>query len=188
MVEKVFKRYNCEHIFEHSLKVALMAKKLAVRFNSDPEKAYESGLLHDIGGIVPNNQRVKVAQELGIVLIPEEHEFPMIIHQKISKVISEQSFGIYDDSTLQAIECHTTLRGTPTLQDHILFVADKIEWDQSGTPPYIQELLKALDVSIYHASFSYIKYLMDRKHSLKVVHPWLIDAHSHLEKVLNKQI
>ena|GEM_PF-3074165 len=64
--------------------------------------------------------------------------------------------------------------------DQVLFVADKISWDQKGTPPYLNELKKNLQESITHGAFTYINYLWERKETLKVIHPWLADAYEEL--------
>ncbi|EJW16375.1 hydrolase (HAD superfamily) [Paenibacillus alvei DSM 29] len=64
----------------------------------------------------------------------------MIIHQKLSKVMARDIFGITDNEVLDAVGCHTTLRANATQLDLVLFVADKIAWDQQGTPPYLKEL------------------------------------------------
>lgn len=71
-----------------------------------------------------------------------ERKFPMIIHQKLSRVIAKEIFKVEDEEILNAICCHTTLRKHATKMDLVLFVADKIEWDQKGTPPYLIEIKK----------------------------------------------
>ncbi|WP_199925001.1 hypothetical protein [Paenibacillus sp. IHBB 10380] len=122
-----------------------------------------------------------MSRHLQIDILPEEELFPMIIHQKISKVMARNIFGITDVEILDAVGCHTTLRANATLLDHVLFVADKIAWDQSGVPPYIEVLNRHLKKSLTHASFAYINYLWERKETLKVVHPWLKEAYEELE-------
>ncbi|MDX8047189.1 bis(5'-nucleosyl)-tetraphosphatase (symmetrical) YqeK [Gracilibacillus sp. S3-1-1] len=181
-VKIIFNEYNCNHIYQHSVRVAQMAENLAIKFKVDKNAAYIAGLLHDIGGIVPNNERIHVGQLLNVNLLPEEREFPMIIHQKISKVIAEEIFFIKDQKILEAIECHTTLRANPSLLDHVVFVADKIEWDQNGIPPYIDDLHTSLSISIENASFSYVDFLMRRKERLKVIHPWLSESYIYLKE------
>ena len=52
-------------------------------------------------------------------------------------------FGIEDNEILSAIECHTTLKKNYSDIDLVLFVADKIKWDQEGKPPYLDGLLQA---------------------------------------------
>ncbi len=82
---------------------------------------------------------------------------------------------------LSAIECHTTLKGNPSELDKIVFVADKIAWDQSGTPPYLDDLLAALDRSLDQAALVYLDFLWDQREQLRVVHPWMVAARAHLQ-------
>ncbi|MGW5955900.1 bis(5'-nucleosyl)-tetraphosphatase (symmetrical) YqeK [Bacillus mycoides] len=175
---------NLPKTAEHSFWVSCEAEILARKFEMDPILAKQAGLLHDISAVFPNSQRVSAAYQLGIDVLDEEVQFPLIIHQKISRVMAKEIFNIDNVHVLNAIECHTTLKANPSRLDLILFVADKIQWDQPGTPPYIQELKQQLNVSLEHAAFSYIKYLWDRKENLKVLHPWLNDAYLDLSKHL----
>lgn len=64
----------------------------------------------------------------------------MIIHQKLSRVLAKRYLKCMMKRLLNAICCHTTLRKHATKMDLVLFVADKIEWDQNGTPPYLVEV------------------------------------------------
>ncbi|MCS7462047.1 bis(5'-nucleosyl)-tetraphosphatase (symmetrical) YqeK [Paenibacillus doosanensis] len=173
--------YNCPRTAEHSLRVGDEAARLAARFNGDTEHARTAGLLHDISAIIPNSDRIRFARELHIDILPEESAFPMIIHQKLSRIIARDLFQIRDPSILNAIGCHTTLQADPSPLDLIVFVADKIEWDQPGTPPYLDALLKRLDVSLESGAFVYIDYLWRQKERLKVIHPWLSDAYRQLK-------
>ncbi len=54
--------------------------------------------------------------------------------------MAQEIFGVTDTLILNAVGCHTTLRAQPTTLDKVLFVADKLVWDQPGTPPYAQAL------------------------------------------------
>lgn len=173
--------YHCPKTAEHSLRVGYEAGRLAAKFGADPEAARTAGLLHDISAIIPNSDRIRVSQELHIDILPEETAFPMIIHQKISRIIAWDVFQIHDRVILDAIECHTTLKANPSLMDLIVFVADKIEWDQPGTPPYLDELLQQLDTSLERGAFVYIHYLWKQRDRLKVIHPWLIEAYEDLK-------
>lgn len=175
-----------DHIktYEHCIAVGDCAEKLAVNYNINGEKAKIAGYLHDISAIYPNNCRITIAKEMGIELNQEELVFPMIIHQKISKRMAEKIFDITDNEILSAIECHTTLRGRYSQLDLVVFIADKISWDQDGIPPYLDSLLSALECSLESAALYYIKYLLDQ--GVKVVHPWLKEAHESLSKAVSK--
>lgn len=108
----------------------------------------------------------------------------MIIHQKLSKEMARDIFGIHDREILDAVGCHTTLRSSATRLDKVLFVADKIAWDQPGNPPYLAEITNEFDKSLEHASFAYINYLWQQREKLRVIHPWLRDAYYELEPVI----
>ncbi len=77
----------------------------------------------------------------------------MIIHQKLSRVIAKEIFKVENEEILNAICCHTTLRKHATKMDLVLFVADKIEWDQNGTPPYLIEIKKRIGKIFGKSSF-----------------------------------
>lgn len=174
-------RNHCSQTAEHCMKVGEEAGKIARRYGyHDPEAAEYAGYLHDISAVFPNEIRIRVSERLGIEVLPEERTFPMIIHQKISKAMARQLFQIEEDAILNAVGCHTTLRKGAGELDKILFVADKIEWDQSGTPPYLHHIVQQMEISLNHAAFAYIRYLWDQRDKLRVVHPWLAEAYEEL--------
>ncbi|MGM7428840.1 bis(5'-nucleosyl)-tetraphosphatase (symmetrical) YqeK [Bacillus pacificus] len=177
-------KYNKEVTYKHLIRVANEARKIAVKYHVNEEKAAIAGYLHNISAIFPNEDRIVVAEQFGIEILQEEREFPMIIHQKLSRVIAEQLFKVTDEEILNAICCHTTLRKHATKMDLVLFVADKIEWDQNGTPPYLVEVKKGIEKSLEHAAFAYISFLWERKETLKVIHPWLKDAYRQLKEII----
>lgn len=173
---------NCEKTYYHCMEVGEYAYQLGEKYLTSPEKVSIAGYLHDISAIYPNNQRISVAQKYGIELNEAEMAFPMIIHQKISKSIAKMDFGIEDNEILSAIECHTTLKKNYSDIDLVLFVADKIKWNQEGKPPYLDGLLQALNCSLENAAYFYIDYIL--KHDIKVVHPWLWDAYNQLNLII----
>lgn len=99
--------------------------------------------------------------------------------------MAEDLFKITEPEILSAVGCHTTLRSKASLLDKVLFVADKLEWDQTGIPPYLEEVTDQLQISLDHAAFEYIQYLWNRRELLKVVHPWLRDAYDELRDSLS---
>lgn len=173
-------KYNRQRIADHSIRVGRMAKHIAKNYGVNSELAEAAGYLHDIGGIFPNDRRVEIASALGIEILPEEKELPLILHQRISKVLARDIFQISNMEILNAVECHTTLKSKPSKLDMVLFIADKIKWDQNGSPPYLRDLESALDISLESAAFCYIDYLFKNKEKLMVLHPWLLDAYTFL--------
>lgn len=178
---------GCPHTAAHSMEVGGEARRTALRFGADPQAAEAAGWLHDISAVIPPDGRAAAARALGIEVLPEEEQFPMIIHQKLSRVMAGEIFHIRNPGILDAVGCHTTLRAGSTLLDRVLFAADKIAWDQPGTPPYLAELEKELDRSLTHAAYAYLSYLWERREALRVIHPWLREAYTELHSLLAKR-
>ncbi|MBX7215102.1 MAG: bis(5'-nucleosyl)-tetraphosphatase (symmetrical) YqeK [Thermoflexales bacterium] len=162
---------------DHVCAVADEAARLARRFGADVEGALAAGLLHDISAPIPNGHRVAAAEAWGIAVLPEERQLPMIVHQRLSAVIARRAFGISDPTVLSAIGCHTTLKPGASTLDKIVFVADKIAWDQPGQPPWLDVLRPALDRSIDAAALAYLEWLWERRATLVVIHPWFRGAY-----------
>lgn len=169
---------------QHSHQVAEEAARLADRFHVDQNKAIIAGWLHDISVVFLVHQRIEVARRLGIEILPAEEQNPVLIHQKISVVMSRDLFNVSDTEVLSAIGCHTTLRPHADILDKILFVADKIGWNQTGNPPYIIEMADAAQKDLNQAAFVYIRSLVERQTSFSdPLHPWLVEAYRELKQV-----
>jgi predicted HD superfamily hydrolase involved in NAD metabolism len=161
----------------HVRAVAFEARTLAERFGLDANAAELAGILHDIAVIVPNNERVALSRALELPVFPEEQQVPMILHQQHGKVFARDLFGIRDAGVLSAIECHTTLKANSSPLDRAVFLADKISWDQPGIPPYLNDLLAALEHGLDAGTRFFLGYLISSP-NLLVVHPWLREAHA----------
>jgi len=176
--------HECPKTADHVNAVADEAGRLAERFDVDVASARIGGFLHDISAVIPNRQRVEMADKWNIALLPEERDFAMITHQKLSGGIAQHIFDVQDNAILSAITCHTTLKANYSDLDLVVFVADKIAWDQVGNPPYIDDLLSALDKSLAHGTFVYLQYLYDMRDKLRLWHPDSASAYQALKAIL----
>jgi predicted HD superfamily hydrolase involved in NAD metabolism len=163
--------------------VAALAAELALRFGLDALSARDAGWLHDVSAVIPNSERVFYAQVCRLTVLPAEEQLPMILHQKLSRLFAEDIFNIHDQQVLNAIACHTTLNGHAKSLDLVLFVADKLAWDQPGEPPYADHMQQALDTGLQAAACVYLKYLWERRENLQVIHPFMVDAVQNLCEV-----
>jgi HD superfamily phosphohydrolase YqeK len=118
------RHHDCPKTAVHVTDVAIEARRLARRFGANPAQAELAGYLHDVSAVVPNTERIATAQAWGIDVLPEEADFPMIIHQKLSAFMGQAIFGIADADVLSAAGHHTTLYAGATLLDTVVFVAD----------------------------------------------------------------
>jgi predicted HD superfamily hydrolase involved in NAD metabolism len=166
----------------HCTAVAAQARKLAEQFGADIQQAQAAGWLHDISAILPVPRRLSTARRWGLEILPAEEAAPMLLHQKLSAVIAQDLFGVADRCVFDAIRCHTTLRANASLLDKIVFVADKIAWDQPGTPPYQRKLARALTHSLDKATLCYLDHLWQQRETLAAIHPWFVDAYHDLDK------
>lgn len=157
----------------HCQQVAAAAREIAIVTLTNPAHAETAGWLHDVSAIFPASERVQIARSLGLEVLAEEDRCPMIVHQKLSRVMAQEIFGVTDALILDAVGCHTTLRSRPTSLDKVLFVADKLVWDQPGSPPYAPALQAALERSLDQATLFLLTYLWERRDALLVIHPWL---------------
>ncbi|WP_074434823.1 bis(5'-nucleosyl)-tetraphosphatase (symmetrical) YqeK [Beduini massiliensis] len=171
-----------EKTWQHVQQVAKAAQDLAIAYSVDSKSAYICGLLHDISAVIKPEDMKALMKHLQQDLDPAEDTYPFLLHQKISALIAKDYFHINDPMILSAIACHTTLHKQPSPLDMILFLADKIAWDQTGQPPYLKELTAALSHSLEDACLTYINYLF-KEGNLLYPHHLLIEAHQYLKGI-----
>lgn len=174
-VKRFYEETDTTTTFYHGQMVANEAVKLS---NENHSQLYPAGLLHDISAFIPKSKRLDISEKLHIPILKEEHQVPLLLHQKLSAYIAKKCFQINDSNILDAIECHTTLKKNFNNFDLTVFLADKIAWDQPGTPPYLEKLNEALKDSQSKAALVYINYLLS--HNLLVAYPWLLAAQKQL--------
>lgn len=169
--------HGCPATAKHCAAVAQEARRIATVVGADTDSAERAGWFHDVSTVLPTAERVPVARMFGVDVLSEEAAFPMILHQKLSAVLARDIFGERDSAVLSAVGCHTTLKANASVLDTVVFVADKIAWDQPGIPPYRDKLLAALAHSLDAAALVYLRYLWEQRATLGVIHPWFVDAH-----------
>ena len=179
----LFQKYNKINIYNHSKDVSEMGIKSSEIFENDIQKIKIASYLHDIGGLIPNESKIHFLEDLNIDILEEEREFPLILHQKISKELARIVFQIYDEEILNSISCHTTLKANPSKMDMILFISDKIKWDQKETPPFLEVVEDGLKKSLENGIKNYLNYVIKNQDKLKikVFHPWFLNAYEHFK-------
>jgi len=140
----------------------------------------QAGRQHEISEVAPVHGHLAAARALGLEILPEEASAPVLIHQKLSAVMAEQVFGVRERQVLDAISCHTTLRAHSTRLDKVLFVADKLAWDQPGEAPFAKDMRASLKISLERAVWVYLDYLWQRRQTLPAIHPWMAAAYREL--------
>lgn len=154
--------------YAHVAAVAEANADIALRFGLDVSSCTNAALLHDISAVIAPKDMLGYAKQNGFELCEAELRFPFLLHQRISRIVAEDYFGITDKTVLSAIECHTTLRPYAFQQDMALFIADKIAWDQPGVPPFDAAVRAALERSLEDACLEYMTYMADND---KILYP-----------------
>ena len=174
-----------ENTLRHVEGVADTAVWLAKIYNLDIVKVKLAALLHDISAIMTPQEMYEFATARGLEIDAAEEKYHFLLHQRISKIIAQEEFDITDLDILDAIECHTTLKKNANMYDKIIFIADKISWDQKGVPPYYELLKSKAEESLDEACYFYIKYQFDNN-LLLMPHQWIIEAFEALRKLKEK--
>lgn len=168
-------------IWEHSQAVAAEIAGLAARFGLDAEVCRTAALCHDVGGIMPAAEMLRIARDEGWGIDPAEERYPFLLHQRFSVRLCRERLRIADEAVLDAVGCHSTLRAGATAVDMALFLADKLAWDQPGTPPFEGVVRGALDGGLEAACLAYLDYVTDNG-MLLMPHGWLVAAHAWLKE------
>ena len=110
--------------YEHSIRVAEEARKLAKHYDCNDENAYIAGLLHDIAKEYNEEENKEIVNKYN--LDKSVLEDKRTCHAIIGSVIVKELYNVSDD-ICQTIKYHTVGNRDMTLFDKIIFIADKIE-------------------------------------------------------------
>jgi len=139
-VKSVLYANNKAKTYEHVKAVAEMNIKIAEQYGLDKGICELCGYLHDISAVFSPSFMLEYAMKNGWYIDESERKFPMILHQRISRVIVQEDFGITDERILSAVEHHTALKANPSPYDMAVFVADKLAWDQEAIRRFMRSL------------------------------------------------
>ena len=169
-----------ENTLRHVEEVADTAVWLAKIYSLDVVKVKIAALLHDISAIITPQEMYEMAKSHELKIDPAEEKYHFLLHQRVSKIIAKECLEISDTVILDAIECHTTLKRNAGMYDKVIFIADKISWDQKGAPPYYEMLKSKAAKSLDDACFFYIQYQFE--HDLLLMpHQWIKEAYEDLK-------
>lgn len=147
--------------YNHSLMVAEEAKKLAKHYKLDKEKAYVTGLIHDIAKDFSYEEIDKWIKEYNLSKDLYLKIYKDIIHSDIGSIVVKKWYNL-DNEICNAILYHTIGNINMTKFDKIIFLADKIARKNSNE--FIEELkiltYKNLDKAL-------IFYFNEQKEKLK---------------------
>ncbi|MBE0446774.1 MAG: bis(5'-nucleosyl)-tetraphosphatase (symmetrical) YqeK [Actinobacteria bacterium] len=176
--EKLKNRLIPEH-YEHSLRTAGTAARMARAFGVDEGKAYIAGLLHDYAKSMSDEELVSQAERFGIEVNPVELAFPYLLHAKIGARLVESELCVKDKEIIASIANHTIGSVFMGKFDKIIYVADVIE---PGRLYQGLDLLRRIALDDLDEVFkeAYAHSLMHLIRARKLIHPTTIEVWNRL--------
>lgn len=112
--------------YEHTIRVADTAEKLAVKYGEDVEKTVLAAIFHDYAKLLPINELKKIIADYKLDSRLLDYH-PELWHGPAGAVLVREEIGIDDEDIFNAIRYHTTGRAGMTLLEKIIYIADYIE-------------------------------------------------------------
>ena len=178
-IRACYLEHHREKTLRHVEEVAVTSVRLAGIHGLDTEKVALAAMLHDISVIMSPQEMYETALKRNLPLDPAEEKYHVLLHQRMSRIIAQERFGVEDEEILSALECHTTLKKNAGTYDQVLFISDKISWDQEGHPPYYDQLKRMSAKSLDEACCYYIRCQLEHG-LLLMTHRWLLEAYEDL--------
>jgi len=177
------KPHLTEQRFQHTLRVAETAVRLAEKYHADPNKAELAGILHDYAKYRNLDEMKRWIREsmLPKDLLDYHHE---LWHGPVGALLARRELGVSDEEVLDAVHYHTTGRAHMGKLEMIIFLADYIEPGRNF--PGIEEVREAAQKSLLKATWlasrNTIQYLIGKQ---ATVYPDSFHAYNDLTKRLH---
>lgn len=113
-----------EQRYIHSVNVAKEAKRLAILYGADVQKAEIAGILHDVTKEMPFDEQLQMIRSFGIILTDIQLTTPKLWHSISGAIFIKNEIGIDDEDIFNSVRYHTTGRENMSLLEKVIFVAD----------------------------------------------------------------
>lgn len=176
---EIIRQRLSEYRFHHSLCVAEEAKRLAVRYGANPDKAYTAGILHDIMKDTDKEAQLQILADFGAALDDVEKVTPMLWHARSGEVFLRNVLHVADEEILSAVRYHTTGRAGMSLLEQVVFTADFTSADRNY--PDVDVMRAKTDRSLAEAMRYGVEYtIRDLQSRGAVVHPDTLDLYNEI--------
>jgi len=116
-----------ERRFEHVVRVARLAERLAMRHGQPAGKARLAGMLHDLARLFPPDRLIAECEARGMAIDGFERRRPVVLHARLGAELARERFGVDDEAVLSAIRKHTLADAAMSPLDAIVYLADGLE-------------------------------------------------------------
>ena len=167
-----------DYRYNHSLCVADEARRLAIKYNSDPSDAYLAGLLHDITKNFTKEEHLNIFSKFGIILTNVEETSDKLWHSISGAAYVKNILNINNENIISAIRYHTTAKSGMTLFEKLIYLADFTSADRNYSD--VDVMRKLVDISIDDAMIYSLKYtITDLLEKDRTVHPDTLGAYNY---------
>lgn len=127
-------------------------------------------ILHDYGKIFSYSELVRIAEENKLKIGEFELKTPALLHGFVGDYLVERDFNISEARILRSIKYHTIGYCNMSLEDKILFIADKIEKSRNydGVEKLRALALKNINLCLLEVYKNTIIYIVNGN---KLMHP-----------------
>lgn len=123
-IKKLLKSRLTEKRYYHSLCVADAAKEIALLYGADGDKAYFTGLIHDVMRNESQEDMLKYINEHNINMDDTTKSSLMLWHAVLGADYIERYLMIDDADIINAVRYHTTARFNMSLLEKVVYLAD----------------------------------------------------------------
>lgn len=148
-LEMLFENLSVKR-FAHTLGVAATARRLALRYGLDADRAEMAGLLHDCAKCIPVKDLRRIIRENRLTEDDSLLEVDTLLHAVAGEHIARTVYGMDDPAVLAAIRRHTTGAPGMTKMDMAVWLADAIEPTRAPYPG-LEELRSLAEISLEKA-------------------------------------
>lgn len=161
----------------HTYRVVDTARKLAVRFFADEQKAAEAALMHDFMRSAPPDELLALGRLHNVITDPAEETTPLLLHGPVAAAVLAEQGLLTDADVIGAIRWHTTGRGGMTLLEKVIWLADYIEPGRSfsGVERVREQAEHDLNSALLQALEQSLRYLLDQRWA---IHPAMVQAYN----------
>jgi predicted HD superfamily hydrolase involved in NAD metabolism len=115
------------HRFAHTLGVARLARRLALRHGADAQRALLAGMLHDLARLYTVERLIAECEAREMRIDAFERAHPAVLHARLGAELAREQFAVNDEAVLAAIRKHTLASGAMSALDVIVYLADGLE-------------------------------------------------------------
>ncbi len=174
----------CEYRYTHSLNVADEARRLAVIYGEDEDRAYFAGLIHDAMKDITRESALEYIKNYGIKMTELEFAGTKLWHSILGADYVARFIGVSDLEIINAVRYHTTARAGMSKLEKLIYLADytSVERNYNG----VEDMRAAVDVSIEKAMKIALEFTVDDLSSKGVpVHPDTLAALDEINAILS---